>query len=115
SSSSTNGSSIRSSSSSSSSSSGGVLGEGLLDLLVPVCVREGARKGPHSHLRLLVERLQYCLESQRQQFASECKLAEDWAKRHAQGPPASAAETESEAEGGGAEAAAAAGKRTAEQ
>lgn len=99
-------SSTSSSSHSSKASSHGGLGEGLLEQLVPLYLLRSARKEESPHLRLLVQRLQYCLESQRQQFNNECRLAEEWDKRHAQKARASETETESEAEEKGAQKAA---------
>ncbi|KAL8426011.1 hypothetical protein Efla_001929 [Eimeria flavescens] len=56
--------------------------EQLLEKVLPRKVREQRKSDMSPHLRILMGRLEYFLDSQGRQFSKECVLADEWDKKH---------------------------------
>ncbi|KAL8448379.1 hypothetical protein Emed_003909 [Eimeria media] len=54
----------------------------LLDEVVPRGLRDQPQKNMSPHLRILIGRLEYFLQTRGRQFSKECNLADEWDQKH---------------------------------
>lgn len=72
----------------------------LLDQVVPREVRGQPKTEMSPHLRILIDRLEYCLRSHGRQFSKECMMADEWDRKHAQQHDSSDVESSDAKQGG---------------